>query len=69
MPIDRGEDKEKSNISNPPDRLVQMTGEHHTKHSGLILNVDKQIWPRPLILLVNILLTGTLRQSRSSHAS
>jgi hypothetical protein len=37
--MDRGEDKENSNISNisnTPDRLVQMTGEHHTKDSGLI---------------------------------
>jgi hypothetical protein len=39
--MDRGEDKKNSNISNTPDRLVQMTGEHHTKDSSLILNVDK----------------------------
>jgi hypothetical protein len=66
--MDRGEDKENSNISNPPDRLVQMTGEHHTQDSRLILNVDKQIWQRPLIQFANILLASTLRQSRSSHA-
>lgn len=73
--MDRGEDKENSNISNTPDRLVQLTGEHHTKNSRLILHVDKQFWPRPLILLVDILLAtpcgkaGARTQSEQRHTA